>query len=455
METIFYYVLVPLFILGIAINIHEFGHFIVGKIFGMRIEAYSFFGLGPRLFGFKRGHTDYRISAIPLGAYVKFYGDEATAPLEGGSSETEPIPDSELFELRPRWQKFLVMIGGPFMNIMLALAIPFVSALINGVPAMPTPTVAHLKADGAAAKAGVQIGDKIVSFNGVENPTWRNIELDTALLPEKNIPLVVERSGERVNLTVMPTKESAFGQSIGSLDLQPDFGIVPVFVGTVGANTPAAEAGIVTGDRIISINGATARNSGQVSGLIQRDKDAPLKIVLERDGKTREITTQVRKLDDGTERLGIGFSSASRNLEPANAASALSYAWQTNLSILEGTGKALMQVLTGNRSARDAGVSGPIGIFQQSANVAQSLGWEGVIMMLMAISLSLGVFNLLPIPMLDGGQIMVLFIDKVFSLFGKPLSMAVREKIQIVGFGLIMLLMISVIYLDVSRIIGF
>src|SRR3954449_7797664 len=141
LSTVFYYVLVPLIILGIAINIHEFGHFIVAKLFGMRVEAYSFFGLGPRIWGFKIGHTDYRISAIPLGAYVKLYGDEATAPLEGGESNEEKVPESELYELRPRWQKFLVMLGGPFMNIVLALAIPFGMALIYGVPNNPAPIV--------------------------------------------------------------------------------------------------------------------------------------------------------------------------------------------------------------------------------------------------------------------------------------------------------------------------
>src|ERR1041384_5033418 len=104
LSTVFYWVIVPLFILGIAINIHEFGHFIVAKLFGMRVEAFSFFGLGPRVWGFRIGHTDYRISAIPLGAYVKLYGDEATAALEGGDSGGEKVPDEELYELRPRWQ---------------------------------------------------------------------------------------------------------------------------------------------------------------------------------------------------------------------------------------------------------------------------------------------------------------------------------------------------------------
>src|SRR5215210_7740432 len=141
--TILIAILAVVFVLGVAINIHEFGHFLVAKLLGMRVEAYSFFGLGPRIWGKKIGHTDYRISAIPLGAYVKLYGDEATAALEGGDSDDEKVPDSELYELRPRWQKFLVMVGGPFMNIMLALAIPFFGAWAMGLPSMPAPIIDH------------------------------------------------------------------------------------------------------------------------------------------------------------------------------------------------------------------------------------------------------------------------------------------------------------------------
>src|SRR5215203_3354058 len=175
MPDIILVILAVIFVLGIAINIHEFGHFIVAKLFGMRVEAYSFFGLGPRIWGFKVGHTDYRVSAIPLGAYVKLYGDEVTAALEGGESTDEKVPDSELYELRPRWQKFLVMLGGPFMNIMLALVIPFAGGLMYGVPSMPSPVVASVKQGGAAEKAGIHVGDRIVGFDGKENPTWQRI----------------------------------------------------------------------------------------------------------------------------------------------------------------------------------------------------------------------------------------------------------------------------------------
>src|SRR5580765_1017618 len=139
MPDILIAVLAILFVLGVAINIHEFGHFMIAKLFGMRVEAYSFFGLGPRVFGFKVGNTDYRVSAIPLGAYVKLYGDEAAGPLEAKDVTTEPVPESELYELRPRWQKFLVMLGGPFMNFVLAITIPFCIALVYGVPAVPAP----------------------------------------------------------------------------------------------------------------------------------------------------------------------------------------------------------------------------------------------------------------------------------------------------------------------------
>lgn len=453
LEIILYYVLVPLFILGIAINIHELGHFLVAKFFGMRVEAYSFFGLGPRLFGFKYGHTDYRISAIPLGAYVKLYGDEANVGLEGADATTDPVPASELYELRPRWQKFLVMIGGPFMNVVLSLAIPFAAAMMYGVPAMPTPIVGVVKTGGAAAQAGVQVGDRIVGFNGRENPTWRNVEVDAALRPGQPIPIVVERAGQKIPLTVTPSQVEMSGQNFGVLDIDPDAGVKAVVIGTVEAGSPAADAGLQSGDRVIAINGTNIRNWQQLVTFVQENKAAPLNVSVERDGQTVDLTAQVRKLSDGKERLGIGPAQISVPREPASLGTAVSHAVNTNLEILSMTGTALGQVFTGNRAARDT-VSGPVGIFQQSAQAAQSMGWEGVFAMLMAISLSLGIFNLLPIPMLDGGQIMVLGIEGVMAMFGRQLSMLVRERIQMAGLAIILLLMVTVMFVDISRIVG-
>ncbi len=279
-------ILAVIFVLGIAINIHEFGHFIVAKLFGMRVEAYSFFGLGPRVWGFKRGHTDYRISAIPLGAYVKLYGDEATAALEGGESDGEVVPDSELYELRPRWQKFLVMLGGPFMNIVLALAIPFASAMIYGVPAMTAPIVGMVTPAGAADQAGIKVGDRIASFNGEADPTWESIRDESLISPEKPLAMTVDRGGQRIPITITPARGDFDGNLVGEIGFEPDAGVEPVEVGQVIEGSPAEAAGLKVGDKVIAFNGQTVRNSQELPALIRENKDDPGKITVERDGKT-------------------------------------------------------------------------------------------------------------------------------------------------------------------------
>src|SRR3989442_934059 len=169
-----------IFILGAAVTLHEFGHFIVAKLFKIRVETFSF-GFGPRLFGKRWGQTDYRVSAIPLGGYVKLGGDESNAPLEGEGAVD--IPECEMFNLRPRWQRILVALAGPVMNILTALAIPLGAALVYGVPATPAPVVSYVMPGGAAEAAGLKPGDRIVQFNGTENPKWDTISGDALLSP--------------------------------------------------------------------------------------------------------------------------------------------------------------------------------------------------------------------------------------------------------------------------------
>ncbi len=453
MSDILISVLAILFVLGVAINIHELGHFLVAKFFGMRVEAYSFFGLGPRLFGFKVGHTDYRVSAIPLGAYVKLYGDEATGALEGGESKGETVPASELYELRPRWQKFFVMLGGPFMNIVLALSIPFGLALAYGVPSNPAPIVGFVKPGGAADVVGIKAGDRIVSFAGTENPSWDRVEDEALLIPEKQVPITVERSGQRTELTIAPTKVTEKGQSGGFLDMAPDAGTEPVVVGSVDATMPAASSGIQTGDWITSVNGKEIRNSQEMKSLVGEAKDQPINLVINRNGQRVELATNaVQK--DGDWLIGIRFDpTLLNNREAVGVVGAAVWSVDQNLRILRMTGKALGQVGTGERSARDT-VSGPIGIGQIIVTTVFASGFLGLLSVLMAISLSLGVMNLLPIPMLDGGQIMVLGIEKVMSWFGKTLSMVARERIQLTGLAIVLLLMVTVIFFDVSRLVG-
>ncbi|MEZ5422847.1 MAG: RIP metalloprotease RseP [Pyrinomonadaceae bacterium] len=446
-------ILAIIFVLGVAINIHEFGHFIIAKLFGMRVEAYSFFGLGPRLFGVKIGHTDYRVSAIPLGAYVKLYGDESNSGLEAADETTEPVPESELYELRPRWQKFLVMLGGPFMNFVLALAIPLGIALWLGVPANPAPIVGFVKPDGAAAHAGIQAGDRIVAFQGEENPSWTRIEDDALLIPEKAVPISVERDGKRLDLTITPTRLTQSGQSAGILDMDPDTGTEPVVVSSLDTSLPAAKDGVQVGDWVKAVNGVNITNIRKMQSVITESKGQPLALSIDRKGEQVTITTHAEQRDDGW-LIGIGFDpSLLAKRDSVGLAGAASFALDQNLRILRLTGVALGQVSTGERSARDT-LSGPIGIGQAIVNQVFAAGFFGLLPLLMAISLTLGVMNLLPIPMLDGGQIMVLGIEKVLSWFGKTLSITARERIQLTGLGIVLLLMMTTVFFDVSRLLG-
>jgi regulator of sigma E protease len=450
MSDIVIAILAILFVLGVAINIHEFGHFIIAKIFGMRVEAYSFFGLGPRVFGIKIGNTDYRVSAIPLGAYVKLYGDEAAGPLEAKDTTSGPVPESELYELRPRWQKFLVMLGGPFMNFVLALSIPFAMAMIYGVPTNPAPIIGYVKPAGAAESAGLKVGDRIVNFDGVENPSWDRIADDALLIPEKDVPITVERAGQRVALKIKPTKVTYKGQSGGFLDMDPDAGTEPVVVGVVDPDMPAGKSGLQPGDWITSVNDQAIRNTQEMKTLVGEAKDQPIKLLVNRGNQRLEISTNaVQKDNDWL--IGIRFDTTLLDhREPVGVGGALSAAMDQNLRILRLTGKALGQVGTGERAARDT-VSGPIGIGQIIVQTVFASGFIGLLSILMAISLSLGAMNLLPIPMLDGGQIMVLGIEKVMSWFGKTLSMVARERIQLTGLAIVLLLIVTVTFFDVSR----
>lgn len=439
-------VLAFIFILGAAVVLHEFGHFIVAKLFKIRVETFSV-GFGPRLFGRKWGQTDYRLSAIPLGGYVKLGGDESNAPIEGAGAQD--IPEHERFNLRPRWQRILVALAGPVMNVLTALAIPFAGALMYGIPATPAPVVDGLSRGGAAEIAGLQVGDRIVSFNGNDYPKWETIRGDGLLSPGQALPLVVERNGQRVALTITPTAHTEDGETAGFLDFVPDYGDVPVVVREVEPSTPAADAGLQPGDRIMAIGGQPVGSAEQVTQFIQSHKGQPITLSVDRGGQPKDITATPRKLSDGRERLGFR-PDEEIPLQRVGPVAGLSYAVNANLEILRLTGKALGQVFTGKRSARNT-LSGPIGIYNAAAASVERLGWAGVFGMLGFLSLNLGIFNLLPIPVLDGGAIFLLLIEGLLATVGLSISVTVRERIQQVGFVMVLLLMVFVISNDVLK----
>jgi regulator of sigma E protease len=443
------YPLAFIFILGSAVVLHEFGHFIVAKLFKIRVETFSF-GFGPRLFGKKWGQTDYRVSAIPLGGYVKLGGDESNAPIEGAGATD--IPPHEMFNLRPRWQRILVAVAGPVMNILTALAIPFALALMYGVPATPAPVVSYVMHGGAAEAAGLQSGDRIVSFNGTDNPKWDIIRGDALLSPGQPLPLVVDRGGQRLSLTIKPTPRTEDGETAGTLDFIPDYGGLPIVVREVTPNSPASEAGLQIGDRILAINGNKVKSAEEVTQYINEHKGEPLTITIEQNGQIREVTARTRRLPDGRDRLGFG-PTEEIPFQPAGLSGSAAYAVQSNFEILRLTGKALGQLFAGERSVRNT-LSGPVGIYKAASTSVERFGWGGLFSTLAFLSLNLGIFNLLPIPVLDGGAIFLLLIEGVLALIGLSLSATIRDRIQQVGFVMVLLLMVFVITNDVIKQFG-
>ncbi|HKR13199.1 MAG TPA: RIP metalloprotease RseP [Pyrinomonadaceae bacterium] len=443
------FLIVPLafiFILGSAVVLHEFGHFIVAKMFKIRVETFSV-GFGPRLFGKKWGHTDYRVSAIPLGGYVKLGGDESNSPIEGGGAQD--IPPEEMFNLRPRWQRILVALAGPVMNVLTALAIPFVGAMMYGVPATPSPVVYYIQSGGAAEKAGLQPGDRIVSFNGTEHPSWDIINGDALLSPGKAMPVVVNRNGAEIPLTITPSIRTENGEQAGFLDFIPDYGGLPVVVGDVFSASPAEETGLKSGDRITAIGGENVKSAAQVTEYIRNHTGEKIPITVERNGQSTQLTTPERRLDGK-----LGFLLGEQfPLHKATIPSAAKYAYDANIQILRLTAKALGQVFTGQRSVRNT-LSGPIGIYQAAQKSVERLGWDGVFGMLGFLSLNLGIFNLLPIPVLDGGAIFLLLIEGFLGLIGLSISAVVRDRIQQVGFVMVLLLMVFVISNDLIKTFG-
>src|SRR5215831_8905768 len=402
-------------VLGAAVILHEFGHFIVAKILKIRVETFSV-GFGPRLFGKKVGHTDYRLSAIPLGGYVKLGGDESNAPIEG-EGDTD-IPADERFDLRPRWQRISVALAGPIMNILTALAIPLAAGLMYGIPSTPTPVVSSVAPGGAAEVAGLRPGDRIVSFNGNTNPDWETIRGDALLSPNDPLPLVVDRAGQQLNLTIKPKPLTIDGET----------------------------AGLKGGDRIVAIGGQPAKSSEQVIQYIRAHKEEPLPIDVERAGQALQVTVRI---PSGQSIIGVHIGQEVPYVRVGPVA-ATGYAIDANVRILRLTAKALAQVFQGKRSVRNT-LSGPIGIARESSRVVSELGWTGMFTMLSFLSLNLGVFNLLPIPVLDGGAIFLLLIEGALAIVGMTISMRVRERIQQVGFVFVILLMVFVITNDIMK----
>ena len=423
------------------IVIHEFGHFIVAKMLGIRVETFSV-GFGPRLAGFRLGETDYRLSAIPLGGYVKFRGENMEM-LQGESEGS-----IEEFLAHPKWKRFLVAIAGPAFNIATAILIPAIGIMIgyrDSADQVQKPVVGRVSAASAAAVAGLEPGDRIVAWHGRENPMWRDIELDIMLRPGESIPVRVERQARQVDLVLTPIVRQVGKEQVGESGIEPYIALDNIRVLGVRADLPAGMAGLRAGDRITAIDGQRITAWHEFKDRLQASQGRQVLLSVDRAGSSLEIAVAPVQ-QDGEYRLG--FSPDLTVVVKTNSLiSALGYGWDYNWMWLRLTGVAFKQIFSGRRSARDA-VGGPLKIAEQTKNTYDVAGWAGTIKLMGMLSLNLGIINLLPIPVLDGGVVLLLIIEGVMGLVGLTLTMKFRERIQQVGFVLVMLLMGFVIIND-------
>lgn len=257
----------------------------------------------------------------------------------------------------------------------------------------------------------------------------------------------MERNGSNVDLTIAPTRVEDRGNVLGSLDLDP----TELVVLSPQPNSPAEAAGVQKGDKALSINGVTVTGVKSFRDTIQETKGEPVRLTVIRNNQPTELTIQAKDDGKGVYLIGAGISNQSLDKEKATIAQSAAFAVGVNVEIVRLTGRVFGQLFTGERSVKDAGLAGPVGIVSLISQIVREAGFAGLVSVLAVISLNLGVFNLLPIPLLDGGQIMVLGIDKVMSWFGRTLSMAWKERIQLTGLAVILLLIVFVTFLDVSK----
>jgi len=425
-------------VLGFMILIHEFGHYAVAKLLKVRVEVFSI-GFRKRLLGFRKGDTDYRISAIPLGGYVKMSGENPMDERTGDPAE---------FMSHSRWHRFLIAIAGPSMNILLAIFLLTVVYMVHyEYPVfLDKPAVIEgVKHDSAAAQAGLQPGDRIVKVDGIDNPTWEQLQPRVWLSANQPLTITIQRGNQTFQKTIVPQPVTT--SEVGSAGWYPG---EPVVVGRVESGTPAAKAGIKEDDRIIALDGQPLPSIESMIERLQQTKDKPVDLTVIRRGQNLSfrMTPVLSKTEDPKEqRYRLGFLNKSETKVttlPFSQAFSLSLEQNKKYSLL--ILELAKKLVQGKVSPRM--VSGPIGIAQDAGYAAQQKGWTPLMELTAGISLNLGIFNLLPIPILDGGVILFLLIE---GLMRRDVSLRIKERVYQAAFVFLVLFAVMVIYNDLMK----
>ena len=424
-------------VLGIMILIHEFGHYAAAKWFGVRVEVFSL-GFGTRLLGFRKGETDYRISAIPLGGYVRMAGENPMEARTGDPGE---------FLSHPRWQRFVIAIAGPAMNILLAIALLTAVYMIryeHPVFLAKPAVIGWVLDDSPAQKVGIQPGDRIVEIDGVKNPTWEQVLPKVVLSPNQPLNVDLQRGDQVLHKVVVPKPEGP--EQYGDPGWLPD---QPNVVTDLESDMPAAKSGIQIGDDIAAIDGMPIRSMAAVVRYLQENGNKPVVFTVVRKGEEKKISVtpvMADVPDEGGQRWRVGIKSDPQEVErlpfPLALRKSLEDNKKSSFLILELVEKMLQRKVSMRQ------VEGPIGIGRAAGQAARQQGWAPLMTLTAAISLNLGIFNLFPIPILDGGVILMLLIE---SVMGHDISLRIKERVYQVAFLFLVLFAVMVIYNDLVK----
>jgi regulator of sigma E protease len=426
-----------LVMIGVMILIHELGHYWAARFFDVKVDTFSF-GFGPRLFGFKKGETDFRFSAILLGGYVKMVGEQAG---------DEHASDPRGFLSKPRWQRLIIVFAGPAMNIILAVAVLTGLFMVRfpKVPTSPSPEIGYIVPDSAAAKAGLHEGDRIVQVGDTANPTWEDINMKEVASAGHPLSVWIVRSGERMLVPVTPALDPKTGAGFAGWGEQSDIEIASALQGS-----PADKAGLKPGDIIVSVDGQPIHSTPKVHDIINRNGGKPVDVEFSRNGKliTAHLTPSMSD-NNGTKEWMIGV-----RLEPRVVFVSLPFPEAVSESVRQNAKSAtfIYQFLRGvaERRMSPKSLQGPIRIVQLSGEEARE-GPMAYLWLMAGLSLNLAVVNLLPIPILDGATIFMLLVE---MLMRRDLSLRVKEAAFRLGFVFLMAVVAFVLYNDITKLAG-
>jgi regulator of sigma E protease len=436
-------ILIGLIVLGVIILVHEWGHFIVARLFGVRVDVFSI-GFGPRVFGFKRGDTDWRISALPLGGYVRMAGQDIS-DIDSGDQKPTGAPD-ELMS-KKRWQRALISFAGPAVNLLFPLILLGAYYAIVGLPndndlSKPI-VVAALPSAQSNNLAGLQVGDKVLSINGTKNPTWEQAQaVSMEATPGSMLKLEVSNGGLKRQVEI-PASPNPYARTFG-------YSPVPPTIGEVAIGTPADRAGLHEGDTVLAVDGQKIQYWDQFVDLVRNSGGKTLQLDVLRKGKQVAVSVTPQKgITDGAEnayQIGIQREIV-LTYERVRPVQAVKAATLQTASIVTQTIGVVGKLVSGRVSVKQ--LQSVVGI-SRTAGQAVAQGSYAIIGFMALISVNLGILNLLPIPILDGGHIVLLALE---GLRRRDFSLAFKERLIQVGLVFLLVLIAYVMYNDVARMI--